>query len=74
MAEYQCPFSVGDTVIWAHRSGKDDFPEESGLSHIGIRMKITEIFDGPFGKYLKWEGMKDHPGGGLHWTESSSAV
>lgn len=71
MADNHCPFKVGQTVIFTHRSGKAGFPGEYGLPPVGASVLIAEIFDGPFGKYLKWEGMGDYPGGGLHWSEFS---
>ena len=73
MAEGPCPFSVGDTAIWTHRSGKVDFPEKYGLSRVGVRVKATEIVDGPFEKCLTWQGMKNYPSSGLHWSQFSPA-
>jgi hypothetical protein len=67
----QCPFEVGEIVIFTHRSGKAGCPGYHGLPVIGARVKIIDIIDGPFGKYLRWEGMSGYPGGALHWTEFS---
>jgi hypothetical protein len=73
MAQQQCPFKVGDTVIFTHRSGKAGFPGEYGLPKVGDKVTIIEIFDGPSGTYVRWQGMQGYPGGGLHWTEFSPA-
>jgi hypothetical protein len=71
MDEGDCPFEVGELVIFTNRSGKAGWPGHDGLPEIGARVKIIDIIDGPFGKYLRWEGMSDYPGGPLHWTEFS---
>ena len=69
MAQDQCPFKEGDIVVFTHRSGKAGWPGHYGLPQVGERVRITEVIDGPFGKYVRWEGMSDYPGGSLHWTE-----
>ena len=69
MSEAECPFKVGDKVMFTHRSGKAGRPGYCGLPKIGDAVRITKIVDGPFGKYVHWEGMEVFPGGALHWTE-----
>jgi hypothetical protein len=69
MTAGECPFKVGEAVIFTHRSGKAGRPGYDGLPNVGEAVTITEIVDGPFGKYLHWQGTGDYPGGALHWSE-----
>ena len=70
----QCPFKVGDIVIFTHQSGKIDFPGEYGIPKVGQRVKITAIYreQSSGAVFIRWEGGENSPGGGIHWTEFSA--
>ena len=70
----QCPFKGGDVVVFVNRSGKAGRPGYGGLPKIGSRVIVAEIVDGPFGKYVRWEGGESYAGGGLHWSEFEAAT
>ncbi len=66
----ECPFNVGDTVIFTNRSAKAGFPGHHGLPNIGDAVTITKIVND---KYVYWKGGEQFLGGGLHWTEFQAA-
>jgi hypothetical protein len=70
MANDQCPFSVGDTVVYrpsAEGYGRSVMIGASGRPQIGQAVRITSIIDGG---YIEWDGL-NHPAGGIYWTEFS---
>ena len=67
----ECPFRVGQTVVWRPTSLKDIGSQVmvENLT-IGASYVISEIVDGT---YLKFEGVYS-AGGGLHWQSGFVAA
>ncbi len=64
----ECPFKVGDTVIYRPSGRGRGLVVTTDLAALrpGERYKVARIEKGA---YVVVEGFENSPGGGLYWTE-----
>jgi hypothetical protein len=71
MNKEECPFQVGDTVIYRPSERGRGLLVMTGLAALqpGKKYRVVSIQKGA---YIVVEGFENVPGGGLHWSEFSS--